>query len=212
MWHSPEENPVLWKFMPETRVGTVCVYCGSSERSPAIYLDAAARLGKHLAEAGLGIVYGGSSLGSMGRMAAAALEAGARVTGVIPKFMDELEWANRSLTDLRVVEDMHERKRLMLELSDAVIALPGGCGTLEELFEAITWKRLGLFFGPVVLVNVNRFFDPCLELLSGCVNGGFMDRKHAAMWSVADSPESVVAAMEAAPEWPRTARSFAALR
>jgi uncharacterized protein (TIGR00730 family) len=198
--------------MPETKVGTVCVYCASSERSPAVYLEAAARLGKHLATAGLGIVYGGGSLGSMGRMATAALEAGGRVTGVIPKFMDELEWGNRNLSDLRVVEDMHERKRLMLELSDAVVALPGGCGTLEELFEAITWKRLGLFFGPVVLVNVNRFFDPCLELLSRCVTEGFLDERHAAMWSVADEPELVTAAIEAAPEWPRTARAFAALR
>jgi len=198
--------------MPETRVGTVCVYCASSERSPAVYLEAAARLGRHLAAAGFGIVYGGGSAGSMGRMATAALGAGGRVTGVIPKFMDELEWGHRSLTDLRVVEDMHERKRLMLELSDAVVALPGGCGTLEELFEAITWKRLGLFFGPVVLVNVNRFFDPCLELLSGCISQGFMDRKHASMWSVADEPESVAAAIEAAPPWPRTARTFAALR
>ncbi len=198
--------------MPETAVETVCVYCASSERSPAVYLDAATRLGKHLAAAGFRIVYGGGSLGSMGRMAAAALEAGGQVTGVIPKFMDELEWTNRDLRDLRVVEDMHERKRLMLELSDAVVALPGGCGTLEELFEAITWKRLGLFFGPVVLVNVNRFFDPCLEMLSSCIAQGFLDEKHASMWSVADEPESVTAALEAAPKWPRTARAFAALR
>lgn len=198
--------------MPETQVRTVCVYCASSERSPEVYFEAAARLGKHLAAAGLGIVYGGSALGSMGRMAAAALDAGGRVTGVIPKFMDELEWGNRRLSDLRIVEDMHERKRLMLELSDAVVALPGGCGTLEELFEAITWKRLGLFFGPVVLVNVNRFFDPCLELLSRCVTEGFLDEKHASMWSVADAPEDVTAVIQAAPEWPRTARTFAALR
>ena len=198
--------------MLSTPVGTVCVYCASSERSPAVYLDAAARLGRHLAAAGLGIVYGGGVLGSMGRMAEAALDSGGRVTGVIPKFMQELEWANRRLTDLRVVEDMHERKRLMLELSDAVVALPGGCGTLEELFEAITWKRLGLFFGPVVLVNVNRFFDPCLELLANCVSQGFMNPRHAAMWSVADEPEGVAAALESAPQWPRTAREFAAVR
>jgi hypothetical protein len=198
--------------MPEPLIRTVCVYCASSERSPAVYLEAATRLGRHLATAGLAIVYGGSSLGSMGRMSAAALEAGGRVTGVMPKFMDELEWANRSLTDLRVVDDMHQRKRLMLELSDAVIALPGGCGTLEELFEAITWKRLGLFFGPVVLVNVNRFFDPCLELLDRCVAEGFLDRRHAAMWSVVDEPEDAASALGSAPAWPSTARAFAALR
>src|SRR3982751_49264 len=151
-------------------IQTVCVYCASSSRTPPVYLEAAARLGHTLAMAGIGIVYGGSSLGSMGRMAAAALEAGGKVTGILPRFMDELEWGNRSLTELRIVDDMHERKRLMLELSDAVIALPGGCGTLEELFEAITWKRLGLFFGPVVLVNVNGFFHPCIELLVRRVN------------------------------------------
>jgi uncharacterized protein (TIGR00730 family) len=191
---------------------TVCVYCASSEKSPNVYLEAAARLGHHLAEAGLAVVYGGSSLGSMGRMAAAALQAGGHVTGVIPRFMDDLEWGNRALTDLRVVDDMHERKRLMLELSQAVVALPGGCGTLEELFEAITWKRLGLYRGPVVLVNVNGFFDPCVELLERSVREGFLSERHAAMWNVVREPEEVVAALRATPEWPADARSFAAIR
>jgi hypothetical protein len=100
----------------------------------------------------------------------------------------------------------------MLELSDAVVALPGGCGTLEELFEAITWKRLGLFVGPIVLVNVNRFFDPCLELLSRCVEEKFMDARHRAMWSAVADPEDVAAALHAAPEWSAAARAFAALR
>jgi uncharacterized protein (TIGR00730 family) len=193
-------------------VRTVCVYCASSERSPSIYLDAATRLGRHLAAEGFGIVYGGSSLGSMGRMAGAALDAGGRVTGVIPQFMDELEWGNRRLTDLRIVGDMHERKRAMLELSDAVVALPGGCGTLEELFEAITWKRLGLYFGPVVLVNVNGFFDPCLALLARCVEECFMDPKHAGMWTSVAKPERVAEVLRNEPEWSADARAFAALR
>src|ERR1019366_7007448 len=126
-------------------IDCVCVYCASSNRSPEIYLDAAARLGRILAEG--------------------ALEAGGKVIGVLPRFMDDLEWGHGALSELRIVADMHERKRVMLELSGAAIALPGGCGTLEELFEAITWKRLGLYFGPVVLVNVGGFFDPCIELL-----------------------------------------------
>jgi uncharacterized protein (TIGR00730 family) len=190
----------------------VAVYCASSERCAPGHHEAAARLGRHLAQAGHGIVYGGSALGSMGRLAAAALECGGEVTGVIPQFMDELEWANRALTDLRIVGDMHERKRLMLELSDAVVALPGGCGTLEELFEAITWKRLGLYFGPVVLVNVGGFFDPCLELLARCVRESFMDPKHAAMWNSVAEPEQVAETLRSIPPWPRAARSFAALR
>jgi uncharacterized protein (TIGR00730 family) len=193
-------------------IESVCVYCASSNRSAAIYLDAAARLGRILAENGITIVYGGSSLGSMGRLAAAALEAGGKVIGVLPRFMDDLEWGHPALSELRIVEDMHERKRVMLELSGAAIALPGGCGTLEELFEAIAWKRLGLYFGPVVLVNVGGFFDPCIELLNRCVDERFMDEKHRAMWSVASDPESVMETLRRAGEWSRDARDFAALR
>jgi uncharacterized protein (TIGR00730 family) len=191
---------------------SVTVYCASSERCAPVHHEAAARLGRHLAAENFEIVYGGSSLGSMGRMAAAALEAGGKVTGVIPRFMDELEWGHRGLTELRIVEDMHERKRLMLELAHAVVALPGGCGTLEELFEAITWKRLGLFFGPVILVNVEGFFDPCLELLARSVEQRFMDEKHAAMWSSVREPEQVAAALRNTPPWPKAARQFAAIR
>jgi hypothetical protein len=126
--------------------------------------------------------------------------------------MDDLEWGHGALTELRVVDGMHERKRLMLELSDAVVALPGGSGTLEELFEAITWKRLGLYLGPIVMVNVNGFFDPCIEQLHRAVEQRFMDPRHAAMWSVAAEPEAVPEALRAAPPWSADARQFAALR
>jgi uncharacterized protein (TIGR00730 family) len=193
-------------------IQSVCVYCASSNRSSNVYLEAAAQVGRLLAENGITIVYGGSSLGSMGRLAGAALEAGGKVIGVLPRFMDELEWGHRTLTEMRLVDDMHERKRVMLELADAAIALPGGCGTLEELFEAITWKRLGLFFGPVVLVNVNRFFDPCIDLLQRCVDEQFMDEKHRAMWSVASGPEDLLTTLGSCGEWSRDARKFAALR
>ncbi len=193
-------------------IQSVCVYCASSNRSSNVYLEAAAQVGRTLAENGITIVYGGSSLGSMGRLAGAALEAGGKVIGVLPRFMDELEWGHRSLTELRLVDDMHERKRVMLELAGAAIALPGGCGTLEELFEAITWKRLGLFFGPVVLVNVNRFFDPCIDLLQRCVDEQFMDPKHRDMWSIASGPEDLLATLQSSAEWSRDARKFAALR
>jgi uncharacterized protein (TIGR00730 family) len=104
---------------------------------------------------------------------------------------------------------MHERKRLMLELSGAVIALPGGCGTLEELFEAITWKRLGLYFGPIVLVNVNGFYDPCIELLNRTVAEGFMNPQHREMWSVVPEPEQSLDALRNAPAWTRDAIRFA---
>jgi hypothetical protein len=188
------------------------VYCASSEKAPPVYHDAAARLGRSLAGHGVTVVYGGGSLGSMGRLADAALAAGGKVIGILPRFMSELEWGHNSLTDLRLVDDMHQRKRLMLESADAVVALPGGCGTLEELFEAITWKRLGIYVKPIVLVNVRGFFDPCLELLERAVREGFMHEKHADMWSVVEQPEEAYQAILAAPEWSSAATAFAVQR
>jgi hypothetical protein len=204
---------MIWPtVMTKSGIKSICVYCSSSERTAAVYLEAAARLGKILAEAGMTIVYGGGSIGSMGRLAEAALAARGKVIGVLPSFMDDLEWGHRALSELRIVGDMHERKRVMLELSDAAIALPGGCGTLEELFEAITWKRLGLYFGPVALVNVNGFFDPCIELLNRCVDERFMDERHRAMWCVASGVDGVLETLDSAQEWSKDARNFAALR
>src|ERR1700685_4815085 len=120
----------------------VCVYCASSRQCDAAYHDAAARLGRELARNKVTLVYGGGSVGSMGHLADAAIAEGGRVIGVLPRFMYDLEWGHRGLSELLIVNDLHERKRKMIAEVDAVIALPGGCGTLEELFEAITWKRL----------------------------------------------------------------------
>jgi hypothetical protein len=152
----------------------VCVYCASSRQCDPIYHQAAARLGRELALAGHTTVYGGGSVGSMGYLADAALAAGGGVIGVIPSFMHDLEWAHRGLTELLVVNDMHERKRLMIDSVAAVVALPGGCGTFEELFEAITWKRLGLFGGAIVIVNTEDFYRPSSGDVegSGATRGG----------------------------------------
>ena len=117
------------------------------------------------------------------------------MVGVIPRFMYDLEWVHRGLTELKIVADVHERKRFMMETADAIVALPGGSGTLEELIEAITWKRLGLYLKPIVLVNIRRFFDPCIELLERCIRERFMDQRHRAMWSVVEKPEDVFAAI-----------------
>jgi uncharacterized protein (TIGR00730 family) len=190
-------------------IDTVTVYCASSRRSDAAYRDAARRLGETLAAAGITIVCGGGGVGSMGALADGALSRGGRIEGVLPRFMFDLEWAHPRLTDLHVVSDMHERKRLMLDRADAVVALPGGCGTLEELFEAITWKRLGLFTAPIVLINTRGFFDPCLALLERCVAEHFMDDRHRAMWSVVAEPEAVLDAIRGAPAWTPAARTFA---
>ena len=138
----------------------ICVYCASSEHCDRIYHDAARTLGRLLAEAGCTIVYGGGAVGLMGSLANGALAAGGEVIGIIPRFMTEVEWQHPGLASLEVVEDMRERKHRLLTGSDAVVALPGGCGTLEELFEALTLKRLGLYFNPIVLVNTNGFYAP----------------------------------------------------
>jgi uncharacterized protein (TIGR00730 family) len=185
----------------------VCVYCASSRSSHADYRAAAHRL----AAAGLGIVYGGGAVGSMGALADGALAKGGRVVGILPRFMADLEWGHRGLTELELVEDLRARKHLMLTRSDAAIALPGGSGTLEELLEAITLKRLGLYLKPIVLVNTRGFFAPLLRLLDHTVEERFMDRRHLEMWQVVAQPEEVPGALATAPAWGPEARSFAAV-
>lgn len=189
----------------------VCVYCASSRQADPKYSGAASTVGKAIADAGITLVYGGGSLGSMGAMAEAALSAGGRVIGVLPRFMYDLEWGHHGLTELILVDDMHERMRLMIEEVDAVVALPGGSGTLEELMEAITWKRLGLFVSPIVLLNLDGYFDGLLAQFDRAVAERFMDRRHLDMWSVASRAEDVVEAIRTAPHWDEGARDFAAL-
>ena len=193
------------------RERTVCVYCASSRTSHPDYRAAAWRLGEVLAGAGIAIVYGGGAAGSMGALADGALACGGRVTGILPRFMADLEWGHRGLSELELVEDMRVRKHLMLTRSDAAIALPGGSGTLEELLEAITLKRLGLYLNPIVLVNTRGFFAPLLALLGAAVAERFMDRRHLDMWQVVDEPDEVPQALERAPAWAAEARTFAAL-
>jgi uncharacterized protein (TIGR00730 family) len=194
-----------------TPVKRVCVYCASSERSDQIYLDSARRLGEILAQNSVAVVYGGGAIGSMGHLAEGALSQGGTVIGVIPRFMRELEWDHKGLTELQVVENMRERKHIMLSDSDAAIALPGGSGTLEELLEAISLKRLGIYLKPIVLVNTRDFYNPLLDLLKHCIEERFMDQRHAAMWQVASGPEEVLDVIRSAPPWTHEARQFANL-
>lgn len=189
----------------------VCVYCASSSTCPPEYHALARRLGELLADDGRTVVYGGSRIGSMGAVADGALSRGGRVIGVLPRFLKDMELSHDGLTELHVVEDMRTRKHLMLSKSEAVVALPGGCGTFEELLEAITLKRLGIFLGPIVVVNTRGFYDPLLALFDSAVRERFMDARHLAMWQVVDGPEAVLPAIAAAPEWFAEARRFATL-
>lgn len=189
----------------------VCVYCASSRSADPEYRRAAFRLGEVLAEHGIAIVYGGGAVGSMGALADGALARGGRVVGILPRFMADLEWGHRGLTELKLVEDMRTRKHLMLAGAQAAIALPGGTGTFEELLEALTLKRLGLFLGPIVLVNTRGYFDPLLALLAAAVRERFMDERHLAMWQMVAQPQEVPEALANAPHWSAEARAFAAV-
>jgi len=190
----------------------ICVYCASSEHCDRVYHDAATALGRLFAEARCTIVYGGGAVGLMGSLANGALSAGGNVIGIIPRFMTEVEWQHPGLASLEVVEDMRERKHRLLTGSDAVVALPGGCGTLEELFEALTLKRLGLYFNPIVLVNTNGFYSPLEDFLERMIEQRFMNPQHRAMWTLVDSPSDVLAAIRNAPEWKEDARSYAVVQ
>jgi len=189
----------------------VCVYCASSRSADPVYRDVAKRLGAVIARQGWRLIYGGGAVGSMGALADGALAEAGHVTGVLPRFMNELEWGHPDLPELHLVEDMRTRKHRMLAESGAVVALPGGSGTLEELFEAITLKRLGLFTGPIVLVNTRDFFDPLLELLDRAVQERFMSERHLAMWSVVREPEDAPDAVRQADAWSADAIRFAAV-
>lgn len=145
----------------------------------------------------------------MGALAAGALEAGGRVHGVIPGFMREREWAHEGLTALEVVPDMHTRKRRMFELSQAVIALPGGCGTFEEVLEAVTWKRLGTLPHPVFLVDPTDYYAPLIELFRRSIQEQFMTPEHGEMWRVVRDLEDVPRLLAEAPDWPPNANDFA---
>jgi uncharacterized protein (TIGR00730 family) len=191
---------------------SILVYCASSRACDVAYHDSARRLGELLARAGCTVVYGGGRAGSMGALASGALAAGGRIVGVIPRFMVDLEWGHDDLTELHVVEDMRTRKHEMLTRATAVVALPGGTGTLEELFEAVTLKRLGLYLGPIVIVNTRGYYDPLIAQLEAAIGGRFMDGRHASMWTVVAEPEDVLPAIESAASWGEDSRDFAVVR
>lgn len=159
----------------------VCVYCGSSPGLDRTYVDAARSLGRELVEMGVGMIYGGGSVGVMGEIAAAVFEAGGEVIGVIPKDMVSKEIAKLDITDLLVVPSMHDRKALMIEMADGFIALPGGFGTLEEFFEAVTWAQLGIHNKPCGLLNIDGYYDKLMQFLDHSVEAQFIHRTHRSM-------------------------------
>lgn len=192
-------------------VRTICVYCASSNRVDESYNSAAHRLGALLAREGITLVTGGGSIGLMRAVEDGALENGGKAIGVIPQFMVEQGWHHTGLSELRITPDMHTRKQTMAQLSDAVIALPGGCGTMEELCEIITWKQLGLYLNPIVILNINGYYDALIEQLKHAIEEHFMGEIHGSIWSVATSPEEAIEQIYNTPVWDSSIRKYAAL-
>lgn len=193
------------------QINSVCVYSASSTKIDAVYFQAAEALGRLLAEHRIRLINGAGSIGLMRSVADAVLKNGGEVTGVIPRFMVEQNWHHTGLTELIEVESMHERKQKMANLSDGIIALPGGCGTLEELLEIITWKQLGLYLNPIIVLNVNGFFDPLLEMFEKAIEENFMRQQHRDIWKVARTPEEAVELLYETPVWDVSIRKFAAI-
>ena len=173
----------------------VCVFASSSSRIGSEYFSEATKLGFLLAKAGIEVVYGGGGIGLMGKLADAAMANGGKVTGVIPSFMQDEGWGHSEVENMIITSDMGERKKKMFGLSDAVIALPGGVGTLEELAEAITLKQLSLFDGPVIILNTRGFYTHLIEFLDRMVNDNFLRSEHKGIWKVVDTPEEALAAI-----------------
>lgn len=184
-----------------SEIKRVAVYAASSSQVSSEYIDAAAELGRTLAAEGIEIVYGAGKVGLMGALADAALDAGGKVTGVIPQFMVDNGWCREKLTNLIVTPDMHTRKEKIVSLADATIALPGGVGTLEELMEIITWKQLGLYANPIVILNTWGYFNPLKEMLERAVEEKFMREIHRNLWSIADTPRQAADLIRNTPQW-----------
>jgi uncharacterized protein (TIGR00730 family) len=190
----------------------ICVYCASSATVDASYFSATERLAREFLKEDIDVVFGGGAVGLMGRLADIILAGGGRIKGIMPKFMNEVEWAHKGVPDFEFTETMHERKAKFLEGIDGLVALPGGTGTLEELLEAITLKRLGQFTKPIVILNTNGFYEPLRQMLEKCVRENFMHPRHLEMWTFVDEPEGVIPALRTSASWNKDAIKFAVNR
>ncbi len=186
----------------------VCVYCASSSRVDPAYFEACRDLAALLVQHNCEVVYGGGGVGLMGTLADTVLELGGRITGIMPEFMKQVEWEHKGLSSINLVQDMHARKKLFLDGTDAVIALPGGCGTMEELLEVLTWKRLGLFNKPIIIVNTNGYYDHLLAMLEKSIEDQFMAPIHRTMYAVASVPDDIPYLVEEMGDWNEGAIKF----
>ena len=192
-------------------MNSVCVYCASSTQIDEKYFRAAEELGRLIAQKGLRLITGAGNQGLMNAVEEGALATGGKVTGIIPTFMMEEGWHHAGLTELIETRTIHERKEMMAKLSDGVIALPGGCGTLEELLEIITWKQLGLYLNPIIILNIDGYYDHLLAQLRQAIDENFMRAIHGDIWKVATTPDEAIDLMFTTPVWNGRMRGYAAI-
>lgn len=190
-------------------IQSLCVYCASSAKVDSLYLDEAKQLGELLAQHDVHCIYGAGHVGLMGALADSVLANNGEITGVIPRFMLERNWNHEGLENIIITETMHERKAKMASLAQAAVALPGGCGTLEELLEIITWKQLGLFPKPIVIVNINGYYDLLIDMLQKAIDERFMREEHGHIWQVVTSACQVLDAINSQPLWNENTLDFA---
>jgi uncharacterized protein (TIGR00730 family) len=186
---------------------TVTVYCASSRKVDTKYFKATTALADELLRKNAKVIYGGGAVGLMGALADRFIDKKGQIKGVIPEFMVKVEWAHQKVADMHIVHDMHERKQKLIENTDAVIALPGGTGTLEELAEVITLKRLGKFVKPILLLNTDGFYNPLDNFLKKMANENFLSRDHLNMWKLINEPDEFWPAIESASRWKNDIKS-----
>ena len=193
------------------QIKTVCVYCASSTKIAPEYFEVAARLGELIGKKKLTLMNGGGKFGLMAATADAVVKNGGEAVGIIPQFMVDHGWNYDRMSKMVVVKSMHERKQMMADRSDAVIALPGGCGTWDELLEIITWKQLGLYANPIVIVNVGGYYDSLLAMFDKALEENFMGVRHADLWNVAQTAEEAMDLIYNIPLWDKSYSKFAAI-
>ncbi|MFA0964214.1 TIGR00730 family Rossman fold protein [Roseivirga sp. BDSF3-8] len=183
------------------KINKVCVYAASSPYVDEKYFAATESLANSLVDNNVTVVYGGGAVGLMGHLADTVVAREGRIIGIMPNFMKKVELNHKAVTEFIFVGDMHERKKRFLEEVNGVIALPGGCGTFEELLEVITLKRLGLFMEPIIIYNINGYYDPLIQMLEKSIEEKFLKPKHRMMWTVLNEGDDVMEALQNAPEW-----------
>jgi len=190
----------------------VCVYCASSDQIDQKYFESTKLLAEEFVKENISVVCGGGAKGLMGQLADTIQENDGKIKGIMPLFMKEVEWAHKGITDFVFTETMHERKELLFQDSDAIVALAGGCGTMEELFEVMSLKRLGKLTAPIIILNTDGFYDDLKALLEKMVKEKFMAEQHLDMWSFVNEPKDVIPAIKASKVWSKDAINFATLQ